>query len=134
MVKRYIAISILALLTLGCADLKDFTRLEQFEDIALGYQHAMRWSDFDYIAQFVDPATTKANPPDPEILQRVKITDYKVKKTAASEDQNQVYQIVQISYYRTDKMIVKTITERETWEWDKEAKQWLLKSGMPNFK
>lgn len=134
MYKRCLAISILALLTVGCANLKELTRLEQFEDIAMGYQHAMRWSDFDYVAQFVDPATIEANSPDPQILKLVKVTDYKVRKTAASEDQNQVYQIVQISYYRTDKMIVNTITERETWEWDSEGKQWFLKSGLPNFK
>ena len=134
MFKRYTAICILALLTAGCANLKDITRLKQFEDVSMSYQHAMRWSDFDYVAQFVDPSTIEANPPDPQILKLVKVTDYKIRKTSASEDQNQVSQIVQISYYRTDKMIVKTITERETWEWDKEAKQWLLKSGMPNFK
>jgi hypothetical protein len=134
MYKRSIAICILALLTIGCADLKEMTRLKQFEDIALGYQHAMRWSDFDYVVQFVDPSTIEANPPDPQILKLVKVTDYKVRKTAASEDENQVYQYVEISYYRTDKMIVNTITERETWEWDKEGSQWRLKSGFPDFK
>ncbi len=134
MYKRCIAICILASLTLGCANLKDITRLKQFEDVLLGYRHAMRWSDFDYIVQFVDPSTLEANPPDHQLLKLVKVTDYKVRKTSASEDENHVYQLVEISYYRTDKMIVNTITERETWEWDNEGKQWLLKSGLPNFK
>ena len=134
MYKRCSAICILVLLTVGCANLKDIIRLKRFEDIASGYQNAMLWSDFDYVVQFVDPATIEANPPDPQILKLIKVTDYKVRKTATSEDGKQVYQVVEISYYRTDKMVVKTITERETWEWDKEGSQWRLKSGLPDFK
>jgi len=110
------------------------TRLKRFEELSLSYQQAMRWADFDYIVQFVDHETLEANPPDPQLLKLVRVTDYKVRKTAASEDENQVFQFVEISYYRTDKMLVQTITVREIWQWDKEGSQWRLKSGLPDFK
>ena len=124
---------LLVLLAFGCANLKDLTRHEQFEDIARTYEHAIRWSDFDFAAEFVNPQASQARLPDPAILKRIRVTDYRVKKTAASQEENQVVQIVEVSYYRIDKMIVNTITERELWEWDNETKQWSLSSGLPDF-
>ena len=134
MYKRNIAICIFVLLALGCAKVKELTRLKQFDDISMSYEHAIRWSDFDYAVAFVNVSESEGQSPDPEILKLAKVTDYKVKKTAISDDDNQVVKIVEISYYRSDRMIVKTITERELWQWDKEKKQWHLKSGLPDFK
>jgi hypothetical protein len=31
-------------------------------------------------------------------------------------------------------MIVKTIREKELWEWDVEKKDWQLSTGLPKFK
>lgn len=134
MYKRNIAICILVLLAFGCMEIKALTRLKQFEDISMSYEHAIRWSDFDYAAAFVNVSESEGQSPDPAILKLVRVTDYRVKKTAASEDENQVVKIVEISYYRSDKMVVNTITERELWEWDQQNKQWNLKSGLPDFK
>ena len=134
MLKRNIAICILVLLAFGCAKYKELTRFKQFDDISVSYEHAIRWSDFDYASAFVPVSESEDQSPSPEIIKLVRGTDYKVRQTAASKDENQVVRIVEVSYYRSDKMIVNTITERELWVWDDEKKQWNLKSGLPDFK
>ena len=120
MVKRSIAICILVLLAFGCAKYKELTRFKQFDDISVSYEHAIRWSDFDYASAFVPVSESEDQSPSPEIIKLVRVTDYKVRQTAASKDENQVVRIVEVSYYRSDKMIVNTITERELWVWDDE--------------
>jgi hypothetical protein len=82
----------------------------------------------------VNVSESKGQSPDPAIIKLVRVTDYKVKQTAASKDENQVVRIVEVSYYRSDQMVVNTITERELWVWDPEKTQWNLKSGLPDFK
>ena len=66
-------------------------------------------------------------------MKMIKVTDYSIKKTAVSEDQTKVVQIVELQYYRNDRMIVQTIREKELWEWDSEKKIWELSTGLPKF-
>jgi hypothetical protein len=63
----------------------------------------------------------------------VRVTDYAIRKTAVSENQNQIVQIVEVSYYRNDQMVVKSIRVKELWEWEPEAQKWELSSGLPDF-
>jgi hypothetical protein len=132
--KKNIAVCMCALLLLGCAKYKELTRLKKFDDLSMSYEHAIRWSDFDYAAAFVRDPESEEKSPDPEIVKLVRVTNYKVKRTAISPDEKQIAKIVEISYYRSDTMIVNTITEQELWEWDDENQRWDLKSGLPDFK
>ena len=130
--KRKIFICILALLLVGCAKIKDITKLDEFYNVARAYEQALRWSDFTSASTFLERSESPS--PDPEILKIVRVTDYGLKKTVASDDETQVLQIVEISYYLTNRMVVKTVTDRQQWEWDTDAQQWRLKSGWPDFK
>jgi hypothetical protein len=68
MYKRNIAICILVLLAFGCAKYKELTRFKQFDDVSVSYEHAIRWSDFDYAAAFVNVSESKGQSPDPAII------------------------------------------------------------------
>ena len=117
------------ILIFGCANIenltKDFGKLEDFDVTSRAYSHHIRWSEWDDAAIFL-----KSTKEDTEI----KVTDYSIKKTAVSEDQTQVVQIVEVQYYRNDRMVVQTIREKELWEWDAEKKKWELSTGLPKFK
>ena len=127
-------ICFLVLLFVGCAKIDDMKKMDRFEVTTRAYTHSIRWSEFEDAAMFLKSEEDDAKSPDSEFLKMIRVTEYAIKKTAVSEDQTKVFQIVDISYYRNDRMIVKTIREKELWEWDVEKKDWKLSSGLPKFK
>ena len=126
------------ILLFGCARIGDLTKeygkLEEFDVTSRAYSHHIRWSEWDDAAIFLKSTKEDADLPDPELMKMIKVTDYSIKKTAVSEDQTKVVQIVEVQYYRNDKMVVETIREKELWEWDAEKKEWELSTGLPKFK
>jgi hypothetical protein len=44
-----------------------------------------------------------------------------------------VMQIVDFQYYRMRNVTVRTTTDRQQWEYDKEKKRWYLLSDLPHF-
>jgi len=130
--RRIICLSVLLLV--GCTQINDFTKLDNFNATSLAYSHAIRWSEFDEAEIYIKPSKDKSNSPSPEVMKLIRVTDYVIRKTAIAEDQTQVVQIVEVTYYRNDRMVVKSIREKELWEWDAEAQKWELTSGLPDFK
>ena len=130
---RILAIVILVLLVVGCGSLTQLRKMEQLDQTTQAYEQAIRWSEFDYAMIFLEPSEIEENPPDESFYKRIKVTEYKVKKTAFSEDEAQAIQIVEISYYKIDNVIVKSFSDHQLWEWDTKDKRWYLKSGLPAF-
>ena len=108
--------------------------MEQLSETTDAYEQAIRWSEFDFAMVFLKPSERIANPPDESFYKRIKVTDYKMKKNALSEDETQAIQIVEISYYKIDNVVVKSILDHQVWEWDTKKNRWYLKSGFPAFK
>ncbi len=131
---RKIMIFVSVLLMVGCAEINEFTKLDNFDATSRAYSHAIRWSDFNEAEIYMKASANKSDSPDPELVKLIRVTDYVIKKTAVSEDQNQVIQIVEVTYYRNDRMVVKSIPDKELWEWDEKAQKWELTSGLPDFK
>jgi hypothetical protein len=44
-----------------------------------------------------------------------------------------VMQLVDFQYYRMRNVTVRTITDRQRWEYDHEQGRWYLISGLPDF-
>lgn len=128
------SICFFVLLLVGCTKIEDMKKMDRFDVTTRAYTHSIRWSEFEDAVMFLKSTEEDSNSPDPELLKMIRVTDYTIKKTAVSEDQTQVVQVVDISYYRNDRMIVKTIREKELWEWDVEKKDWQLSTGLPKFK
>ena len=126
------------ILLFGCARIGDMTKeygkLEDFDVTSRAYSHHIRWSEWDDAAIFLKSTKEDTDLPDPELMKMIKVTDYTIKKTAVSEDQTKVVQIVEVQYYRNDRMVVQTIREKELWVWDTEKKKWELSTGLPKFK
>ena len=131
---RVLAVIIPVLLISGCGTLAQQRKMEQLNQTTRAYEQAIRWSEFDYAMIFLQPSEREANPPDESFYKRIKVTDYKIKKTAFTDDETQAIQIVEISYYKTDNMIVKSFSDHQLWQWDTTDKRWYLKSGLPDFK
>jgi len=95
---RKIMICLTVLLLVGCTQINEFTKLDSFDATSRAYSHAIRWSDFNEAEIYIKSSANKSDSPDPKLIKLIRVTDYVIKKTAVSEDQNQVVQIVEITY------------------------------------
>jgi hypothetical protein len=124
----------LLLLIAGCAGLAGYHKKDKFFQTSRAFENAMRWSDFDSAKAFLKDSETEDKLADEAKLKMIRVTDYQVKETMVASDETEVLQLVDIQYYRVDSLIVRTLQDRQLWQWNSDKKMWYLKSGFPNFK
>ena len=117
----------------GCASMPDQIVMSKFSDTSRSYGVAILWSKFDAAAYHVKSDPDEKTAPDLKKLERVKVAEYEVKQMELSEDKREVIQIVEIEYYMRDRMVLKTITDVQHWEYDEDVENWFLLSGLPDF-
>jgi len=94
------------------------------------YERRIFWSEFETAKMFLAPddTATRRMP-----SKHVRVTDYRVREVTFSDDSRKVIQLVEISYYKSDNLSIKTIMDEQVWEFVPDRGVWLLKSGFPNF-
>lgn len=134
MVKSLVKWVVLMLLILGCASLEDEKEnWMKFDDTSRAYLRALRWGEFEAAYGFKRLPGITDKLPDFQELSDIRVTSYRVKQTVISENEMIVMQIVDFQYYRMRNVTVRTITDRQKWEYDKEKERWYLLSDLPNF-
>jgi len=124
------AILLLGVMLGGCASTFDFRREEIFEDGAKRYGRLIRWSDFESARAYLAPAESEAAITLPK---NVRVTEYEVKQMAYDPGKHKVVQIVEISYYNANDPRLRTLQDKQLWEFDSARGTWILKSGLPGF-
>lgn len=134
MVKFIVKFVVLMLLLMGCAGLNlEKENWKKFEQTSKAYLLSYRWGDYDLVYGFKKPPKINEQAADVRDFSDLRVTSYKVKQTIMSEDETVVVQIVDFEYYRTRDITVRTLTDRQRWEYDKEKKRWYLSSDLPRF-
>ena len=128
-----IFIAVVLFLTAGCATIKEKTRMKNFEKVSQLYQRVMLESDFEAAHEFIDSGAV-ADETDFTVYNDIKIIEYQVKKGLMSGDNSQVSQTVEVKYYWTDNLVVRTMRYGQLWKYDELEKTWRLKTGLPQFK
>ena len=134
MVKFMVKWVVLMLLILGCASLEEEKEnWMKFDETSTAYIRSLRWGEYEAAYGFKRLPGINDKLPDFQDLSDVRVTSYRVKQTVISEDEMIVMQIVDFQYYRMRNVTVRTITDRQKWEYDKDKERWYLLSDMPNF-
>jgi hypothetical protein len=134
MVKFTVKWVVLMLLMMGCAGFGDEKEnWMKFDETSRAYLLALRWGEFEAAYGFKRIPGINDEVPDFQDLSDVRVTSYRVKQTIISEDELIVMQIVDFQYYRMRNVTVRTITDRQKWEYDKEKERWYLLSDLPHF-
>jgi len=128
------AMSLCVLLLVGCTTVQGLSRLSSLESTSKAYEKAMLWGEYQMANRFIKPQVTDGESPNLKKLEKIKITSYKPRERNTSEDTLQANQTVEIKYYNTDCLIVKTLVDKQLWEYDVKQKAWYLQSGLPDFK
>lgn len=115
----------------ACASTFDFRKEEIFESSSKRYGRMIRWSDFENARGYfaADVSEARSMPP-----QDIQVTEYEPSQIAVADDRHHVLQVVKISYFKLDDLRIRTIQDRQLWEFDPEKGAWFLKSGFPEFK
>jgi uncharacterized iron-regulated protein len=127
---RYLAPFVLFVLVLLAACAHD-TGLMKLEERLTSYGEAVRWGLFERAADFQTPNARAQGVP---ILDKdIHISGYDPVYRHESEDGKTVNQTVEISYFREQTGVVRKITDRQTWSFDKKKGQWFLDTPIPAF-
>ena len=126
-------IILMALLVAGCASVSEMRRMDEFEQIAKSYEHAIRWSDFESASAFLKDQENPTLPAQIERLKQYQVTSYTVKQFLPSADKSQVIVFASVQYFSKNGLIVKNLIHRQLWKYDMDRESWLLTSGLPDF-
>ena len=134
MVKLKLIIIVFSILTVSCASVTEMKTMDKFEQNADSYELAIRWSDFDMASSFLKDPQDSEIASQIEHLKQFKVTSYTVKRFLPSADKSQVLTFADLQYFKKNGLIIKNITHRQLWEYDKEKENWFLTSGLPDLK
>jgi hypothetical protein len=128
---RFFLLGLVALA--GCAALESKSRMEQLDTLMRGYARALAWSDFQ-VAYSATKAAQEAPLPDAAALKDIKITSYEPAVPLVEQNGKIIKRIARIRYVHTSRMVERSLTTDEEWQYSDEAGRWFLESGFPQFK
>lgn len=115
---------------MNCTSFSGRGKLDTFKQISKYYRLALLRSDFEQARHL----SASDFPKDAARLKNFHVVSYTPKKIEFSSDKSKAYQTVEIEYYRIDSMRQKTIRDLQEWSYKPPTEQWVLTSGLPQFK
>jgi hypothetical protein len=132
---RTIIVAVLLLgLIIGCSTLKIKDPMKAFDEANRAYRQAISWSEYDVAATFVKKEDQAKVEKQIEHLNRFKVTAYELRALTVVEADVRVRQVVKISYFKNDDLVVKSMADDQLWEYDPELGAWQILTGLPQFK
>ena len=118
----------------ACSTLKIKDPMQVFYEANRAYSHAIRWSEYVVAATFLKDETDAEKTSQIEHLSNFQVTDYEPRTFSVVEEDIRVRQVVKISYFRKDNLVVRSIADDQLWEYDPEKNTWLIVTGLPQLK
>lgn len=119
---------------IGCSSIKIKDPMRAFDKANRAYRQAVSWSEFVVAATFMKDEDEKKVEKQIEHLNQYKVTAYELRTFTVVEEDVRVRQVVKISYFKTDDMVVKSMADDQLWEYDPEEHTWHLLTGLPELK
>ncbi len=133
--KRTIVVAVFLIsLIISCSSLKIKDPMKAFDQANRAYRQAVSWSEYDVAATFLKKEDEEKVSKQIEHLNKFKVTAYELRALTVVEEDVRVRQVVKISYFKNDDMIVKSMVDDQLWEYDPELGSWQLLTGLPKFK
>ena len=121
-------------LVFGCSSLKINDPMNAFDKANRAYRQAVSWSEYDVAATFLKNEDDEKMEGQIAHLNKFRVTAYELRTLTVVEAGVRVRQVVKISYFKKDDMVVKTMADDQLWEYDPELHTWQLLTGLPNLK
>ena len=132
--RKLVVVVLLIGVIIGCSSLKIRDPLKAFDKANRAYRNAVSWSEYEVAATFLKNEEEEKVEEQVEQLNQFKVTAYEPRTMTVVEEDVRVRQVVKISYFKKDDMVVKTMADDQLWEYDPELYTWQLVTGLPKFK
>ena len=112
----------------GCATNAD--RHFMLNQTLITYEKTYRWGEYANLLNFRKSSTAQ----DAERVstyENIRISGYQVKRQIPVDDTYRISFDVEISYFTTNDNRIQSVIDTQTWEYDKDAKRWFIKSPLP---
>lgn len=121
------------LLLFGCGTLSGGKRASQFELQMLGFENAIRWSQFKSADTYRkrDPGRMPSDRPE---YREVKVIGYEVLGQVPADNGDRITRVVKIDYYWESSPTVRTLEQTQVWVYDAQDELWFLDGELPDFK
>jgi len=133
MIRPTIVVVLVIGMMVGCSSLRIGDPMNDFEDANRAYGQAISWSEYVVAATFLKSDDQNKVAADIEHLNKFRVTAYEPRLLTVIEKDVRIRQVVKISYFRNDDLIVKSISDVQLWEYDPEKRSWLLRTGFPKL-
>jgi len=131
---RSTLVTVLAMgLLVACSVLKITDPMKDFEDASRAYGQALIWSEYNVAAAFLKSNDQGEKAAATGHLSLFRVTAYEPRFLKVLEKDARVRQIVKISYFKKDNLLVKTVSDDQLWEYDTEKDSWVLTTGFPKL-
>ena len=132
--RSLIGIVLLIGLACGCSSLKIRDPMKAFDQASRAYRQAISWSEFDVAATFLKNEDHAEVASQIEQLNNYRVTACEPRVMTVVEADVRVRQVLKISYFKRDDLVVKSIADDQLWEYDPEKHTWFLLTGLPKLK
>ena len=132
--RKIVVAALLLGFIIGCSSIKIRDPMRAFDKANRAYRQAVSWSEFVVAATFMKDEDEKKVEKQIEHLNQYKVTAYELRTFTVVEEDVRVRQVVKISYFKTDDMVVKSMADDQRWEYDPEEHTWHLLTGLPELK
>jgi hypothetical protein len=134
MYRKTIVTVLLAGLLAGCSTLKIKDPMKAFDKANRAYRNALSWSEYYVAATFLKNDDEKIVQEQIEHLNQFRVTAYEPRMMDVVEEDVRIRQVVKISYFKKDSLVVKSIADDQMWDYDPQKNTWLLSTGFPPLK
>jgi len=133
MIRPAIVVVLVTGLMFGCRSLPIRDAMQDFEDANRAYGQALVWSEYVVAATFLKSDDQDQVAAEVERLNNFRVTAYEPRSIKVLEKDVRIRQIVKISYFKKNTLVVKAAADDQLWEYDPENRSWLLTTGFPKL-
>ncbi len=118
----------------GCNELQARDRMTKFEETFRLYAKHLRWGHFPEVTGFMTPEHVAPSLSHATKLKEIRISGVTPINWIVDEAQENISGNVTVSYYVTNRGVIRETTQQQTWIWQSEGKNWKLNTGLPDLK
>ena len=121
-------------LLFSCSSMKIRDPMKAFDEASRAYRQAISWSEYVVAAAYLEDEDEEKREAQIEYLDQFKVTAYEPRSLDVIEENIRIRQVVKISFFKRNDLVVKSLADDQIWEFDPELNTWFLTTGFPRFK
>ncbi len=131
--RRTLIVLFLTATVAGCTALSQEKQLIALDPTLSAYTGAIRWGNIETAAGFARPRDGRDPIVNPEAMDGLKITGYKVRINRINANADEASASLSFTYYHDDRATIRQVDQTDIWYYSSTDKTWYLDGTLPDF-